>query len=454
MTNRKIIRILSLTLICAVLFTIGFGGDEPVYAGSAVDANNAEIAVLTQTAARIAQENRQREDRIAGLRNNINQQEEFISEVNTQIDQINAQITAYRNLIDVKQAAIEKTQREIELKEQEILNTQTRIEQREHQIRLLDAQNDANIERFGQIAAQMYMNSESDTISLLTGSASFFDVLVRAEMIRNIGEKNTEFMNDLLEAIERQNIAIAELEVEKADLETERIIFMEQQTVFEGEMQQLQADRAAVAEEVERQYGTLYSLTAERDDLQSSVNNIRGQVNAASAELEGINLRVAELEATNQRIEAEIRRRQAEANRPDFSADGFIWPLERRFNLVTCYFGFDPWRNGQHNGVDIGNSGINGANIFAMRSGTVITVVGGWGGGYGTYVVIDHGGGYSTLYAHMTAGSAAVSVGDFVSQGDTIGRVGNTGWSTGPHLHFEIRRNGTAVNPLGYVSVP
>ncbi|MCL2108901.1 MAG: M23 family metallopeptidase [Oscillospiraceae bacterium] len=103
-----------------------------------------------------------------------------------------------------------------------------------------------------------------------------------------------------------------------------------------------------------------------------------------------------------------------------------------------------------HHGIDVGNSGINGANIYAVQSGTVIIAT--WSGGYGNYIVIDHGGGVSTLYAHMQTGSMRFSAGDTVVQGDVIGLVGSTGWSTGPHLHFEVRENGSAVNPWGYVS--
>jgi len=106
-----------------------------------------------------------------------------------------------------------------------------------------------------------------------------------------------------------------------------------------------------------------------------------------------------------------------------------------------------------HSGIDMAGGGINGASIFAIGSGTVIVANGGgqWYGGYGNYVVIDHGGGFSSLYAHMMNGTVAVSKGQEVKQGQTIGRVGSTGWSTGPHLHFEIRKNGTAVNPLNHV---
>ena len=100
-----------------------------------------------------------------------------------------------------------------------------------------------------------------------------------------------------------------------------------------------------------------------------------------------------------------------------------------------------------HGAIDIAGSGIYGAKIVAAADGQVITASeGGWGGGYGTYLHIDHGNGKSTLYGHMSG--LAVSQGQKVKKGQVIGYVGNTGHSTGPHLHFETRSYGSKYNPM------
>ena len=98
-----------------------------------------------------------------------------------------------------------------------------------------------------------------------------------------------------------------------------------------------------------------------------------------------------------------------------------------------------------HNGVDFGAAA--GTAILATKSGTVTTAA--YSAAWGYYVVINHGDGYSSLYAHQP--SCSVSVGDYVTQGQTIGYVGSTGWSTGPHLHFTIYYNGADVNPFNYI---
>lgn len=123
--------------------------------------------------------------------------------------------------------------------------------------------------------------------------------------------------------------------------------------------------------------------------------------------------------------------------------------------------------NSFHTGVDIADGNAAGTtNVIASRSGRVVypstsdrvdcptsNALDGCGGGYGNYVLIDHGGGASTLYAHLHYMTITVTAGDYVSQGEVIGKVGSSGNSTGPHLHFEVRNNGSAIEPLNYISM-
>ena len=164
---------------------------------------------------------------------------------------------------------------------------------------------------------------------------------------------------------------------------------------------------------------------------------------------------MAEIEKYEKQIDELIRLAQQQASNSVVYDEGeWRWPLDPQFHLITTYFGYDAWRGGNHGAVDIGNGGINGANIYAMKGGEVIIAKTSYTPGYdyGKYVVIDHGNGFQSLYAHCS--DIYVSVGQMVKQGDTIAAVGSTGWSTGPHLHFEIRKDGTRVDPLKYVNVP
>jgi len=134
--------------------------------------------------------------------------------------------------------------------------------------------------------------------------------------------------------------------------------------------------------------------------------------------------------------------RQIAAPLPSISApagSGYLWPTVVK--RITQYFG---WR---HTGLDI--AGPIGTPIYAARTGKVVKAQGGYNGGYGNYIVIDHGGGVTTAYGHSS--KLLVEVGEYVEQGQVISFMGSTGRSTGPHLHFEVRINGARQNPLKYI---
>ena len=151
-----------------------------------------------------------------------------------------------------------------------------------------------------------------------------------------------------------------------------------------------------------------------------------------------------DLQAQSAALAAKIRSAQSSSIVPAptgaASAAGFVWPVH---GVITSGFG---WRWGRmHEGVDLAVP--NGTPVVAAKAGVVI--VAGWMGGYGNLVVVDHGGGIATAYGHNT--NVTVGVGQYVEQGQLIAYSGSTGHSTGPHVHFEVRINGGAVDPMGYL---
>jgi murein DD-endopeptidase MepM/ murein hydrolase activator NlpD len=176
-------------------------------------------------------------------------------------------------------------------------------------------------------------------------------------------------------------------------------------------------------------------LATARRDKRDTLSNVREDKEHALAHM-------AELQAQSASLAAKIRSAQSTSvvtiRTP--SASGFVWPVH---GVLTSGFG---WRWGRmHEGIDLAVS--SGTPVVSSAAGTVI--VAGWMGGYGNLVVVDHGGGVSTAYGHNT--SVTVGVGQQVAQGQLIAYSGNTGHSTGPHVHFEVRINGAAVDPLGYL---
>lgn len=128
------------------------------------------------------------------------------------------------------------------------------------------------------------------------------------------------------------------------------------------------------------------------------------------------------------------------------SSTKYIWPVPG-FHYISSSYSDTINRNSMHGAIDISGSKIYGAKIVAVSDGKVVQAnTSGWGGGYGTFLTIDHGNNKSTLYAHMSG--ITVRVGSSVKRGQVIGYVGNTGSSSGPHLHFETRLNGKKYNPM------
>jgi murein DD-endopeptidase MepM/ murein hydrolase activator NlpD len=188
--------------------------------------------------------------------------------------------------------------------------------------------------------------------------------------------------------------------------------------------------------------GVRDDLSASRDTLLSA-RRLKASALASNRESRAAYLAEVEaLAAQSAALAAAIRDAQAGGSTGSGtpSAAGFVWPVN---GPVVSGYGMRWGR--MHEGIDIA-AGL-GTPIRAAAAGTVIHA--GWLGGYGNLVVLDHGDGLATAYAHASA--ILVSVGHTVAQGETLSLVGSTGNSTGPHLHFEVRVNGTAVDPLLYL---
>ncbi len=402
----------------------------------------------------------------AELEQKIKENEEYINELEEKIANAEGDIAANEELsatyyakMVAQQDGINLLNNKLYVKEEEILakeqeiadvelviaDTEKRIEDKKTEIAALDAQNKDNIYRFGQIIRTMYINDTDDIFNILVGSADFYDIFVRTEMLESATEQNYEFMNKLLDDIHKLEDDRLQLEKDVAQLE-------EDKEELQREKEELEAERTALDEEKSYANKLAAQYTEEYNSYETKIANLE-YLKDVYAEEKRVSL--AEIEAYEKKIDEIIRQAQlAASNSVVYDQGEWQWPLDPRFTLITTYFGYDPWRGGNHGAIDIGNGGINGANIYAMKGGEVIVAKTTYTPGYdyGMYVVIDHGNGYQSLYAHCSA--IYVTVGQMVNKGDTIAAVGSTGWSTGPHLHFEIRKDGSRVDPLQYVAVP
>lgn len=399
-----------------------------------------KIAELEERQKELMKENEQREQDILGISGDIADNEAAMDLIEEQIDGYNAEITSYgeqitlmQQQIEVKQTEIKAVEQAIEGKEQDIVNT-------EIEIKALDAENKDNLKKFGELSRALYMNNTSESIPLLNGSGSWYDFFVYTDVVQSISSQNQQFMEELLDNIHDQEKMIEDLNDDIAKLNDDKAKLQDKKKQMEADLAELNHKKDEAQQIADERYSKLEQYASYNESLEYQIYSLRSEINDYEEAIEEINAEIAE----------QIRLKQAAlAGDYNYSSDGFRWPLDRNYGYITTYFGYDAWRGGSHYGIDVGDGGINGANIYAAQSGTVITASSGtWGGGYGNYVVIDHGGGLSTLYAHCQ--SINVYEGQWVNKGDVVGYVGSTGWSTGPHLHFETRVNGVAYDPFGY----
>ena len=341
--------------------------------------------------------------------NNKNKQKEQIQE---ELDQSKKDLEAAEkelNALDQKiyQAGVELNQLTGELNETkaEIVKGLEELEQLKKDI---EKQNDDLNARL----RSMYKNGDVGMLSVVFGSSSMSDVLTNMDMVQRIYNADAELLKSIQEQYDLVDAQNRKLEALKVQLE-------EQQAVIAEKKSALEADEA--------------EARARRNALQADADSLQKQYDAVKKEADSISETIKVLQSQN----------------TQYIGGAMCWPSQAS-TRITSPFG---WRylsllggRNYHTGVDIGAAG--GTNILAANSGKVIKA--GWNNSYGYMVMVDHGGGIVTLYAHSS--KLLVKTGDVVTRGQAIALIGSTGMSTGNHLHFEVRVNGKYQNPLNYIT--
>lgn len=334
-------------------------------------------------------------DSISSISDKQKQLEQKIATLNARTDNMRAQINNYIASIDVTQGELSAKQAELDQKERDIAET---------------------YEIYKQRLRAMYMSNDTSLLTLLLQSNSIADFLESSEALKRVSKHDTELINTLTREKEAIDAAKAEIEDKLSTLEAEKA---ELDSAYEQLAALIRESNAALSENE----ALKAAKQAEYDKVQSEFRAVEDDIAKLSASSGG-----------------------------DFIGGDFRWPVPG-YSYISYYFGYrtDPVSGATgdfHRGIDIAGWNIYGKTVIASNTGRVIKAVYG-STGYGIYVIIDHGGGVTTVYAHMS--SISVSVGQYVYQGDKVGEVGSSGYSSGPHLHFSVYVNGYAKNPLNYV---
>ncbi len=329
-------------------------------------------------------------------------------QIDTQISGTRQQISLLSDKIDLLEGNIAEQQEAMEEKQAEI---------------------DENYAMLKKRLRSMYASGNATILGLVLGAEDFPDFLSRTQVASRIAQHDRDLLNMLHDELEEIKEIKAGIEENKAEVESAK---------------NQQANKQAV----------LTTQLAETNDMIQDLDELEAEYKANKAAIDKA-MKQAQAEID------EIYKLMQPSTNP-YEGGVMFWPVTGYYTL-TSYYGYRFNGSDFHTGIDIAGKnqsgvGIYGQPIRAAAGGTVAFTrswyINGYAGGYGIYAMIDHGTdengrSISTLYGHMSR--LAVNTGDVVQRGQVIGYVGSTGWSTGPHCHFEVRINGAHTNPLPYL---
>ena len=357
------------------------------------------IAYATSSKSSLQNQQSDIDNQIKELENEQKEIKANKSETMKSVEDLIYQISDVENEIDDLKSQVKDLQAQIKVTEKSI---EQKEEEYNKQKELLDAR-----------VIALYKNGENSYLEIFLSSSSLKDFLSKYYYAEALMNADKEFMQKVTDEKKEIEATKAELEKNKSALDDA----LSQQRIKQNSLERLKNEKQTYVAQ----------LTAEEKENQQEIEKLK---------------RIAEEEAKKNTTNI--------SQKP--SASGYIFPVQglSKSNINNKTY---PSYKG-HTGVDV-NIGVSGKSVVAVKDGTVVIsearISNGKYYSYGEYIVISHGDGTMTLYAHMLANSRKVKVRDKVKQGQVIGTVGSTGNSTGTHLHFEVRVGGSPVNPLPYL---
>lgn len=374
----------------------------------------------------------------------------------SQIDELKAQRNVIRAQRQEKQAIVEAleaekadvvaqkqamdernmyTLQQIQLNNQEIELYDEMIAEKAAELEEAQRLENEQLERYRARVRAMEENGGYNILAIISKSDSFSDMLTAMDDVGEIMESDRQLEDAYIAARENTESVKADYEDTRSELEELKA--------------QLKAEQEELEKDIEEAIQIILNLENDLENRQAEYDAIMAAEDAANATIDKL---VAELEAQRAAEAAAAAAAAGGGSGGGGSANAsgsFMWPVAS-YVYVSSRFGLRvhpiTGQKKSHTGIDIASN--QGTAVYASDGGSV--TLAGWNGGYGNCIMIDHGNGYVTLYGHLS--SISVSVGQTVSQGTTIGAVGSTGNSTGPHLHFEVLKNGTRIDPEQFFS--
>ena len=415
--SKVIKRILCAVLSIAFIVCSVFGSSSAFAAESKADLDSKKEKIESQID--------KAQEEVDKLSKEKNDSQEKLTALDKKVQLLQDKINVLKEDRDNLQESIDTISANIKSLEDDIDKTQKEIDKKQ-------AQFDTTFDQYCQRLRAMYISGNVTNLEVLLTCKDVSSLLTRSEMIKSVSEQDSATLDSLMKQME-------EIEREKADLEKQRNELKESKAKLETDKKALEAN--------------ISSINSSKKELDAEVAKTNALIKKLSSQSAEYQETISESEEELAKVEAQIRAAYAGASTTTGSTGGSSGSGSHKGKLgyPTSYrsisAGYPNYSSGRyHGGVDFPCP--TGTAVKAAASGRVICAKN-LNYSYGHYLIIDHGNGLSTLYAHNSR--LLVGLGDHVSKGQTIAKSGSTGNSTGPHCHFEVRVNGTRVNPMNYL---
>ncbi|MEF2768358.1 MAG: peptidoglycan DD-metalloendopeptidase family protein [Acutalibacteraceae bacterium] len=359
--------------------------------------------------------------------------------LSSQAEAISSQLDVLNSQLSVLNADIADYDREISALDKKIADAQSKIDK-------IDADISATQEKISERLRATYMAGSSSWIEILLESDSISSLLLRIQLLASVTENDNKLISKLEKQIEELNAAKAELDKDKKALEEKRSLLVEKKSELDSKNKTLSSKQSA--------YNANYR----------QISALMTSLDKSSAEYQQELQRQYRKRAAFERQIDQLVSGGSQGGDNDYNDNGeMLWPVPYKNSYISAGYGYyDPEGDGtytMHPAIDIvvRENGVNvsyGKNIIAAQSGKVL--VRGYSDVGGNYITIDHGDGYRTYYGHCS--KIIASAGQYVEKGEVIAYIGNTGYVTGPHVHFQVMqvKNGVVnrLNPLNFVTPP
>ena len=436
--------------------------------GGNLSANAATKDELEQKVSELDGQIAQNKNQLASLQDNKDSQQEYLNTLEKQIETVENKVTALETQISTIDGEIEACNAKIRQLQNEIAVINDEISAVTQQISQTNMKIDASKDLLAEKLRAAYINGDSSTLRLLMGADSLAGFLTSLELMKRMSEEDKKIINEFKQTVSLLKKSKTTLEEKQKQLDEKNEQQLEQKKEAVEKKKELvikQTEHSKTVNQLEGEYAKIESYIEQLDKnsavYENYIKKLQAERDEADAEIDRI---IKAYQATTKPSAAQGETLPASNSNPSapgtssgpgyVSNDSWAWPLGSASCRISSGFGY---RNASisgwpfHGGTDIAAG--YGTPIYASRAGTVITAV--WSTskkGYGNYVILDHGDGFVTLYGHCS--SLCVTTGQQVSKGQLIAKVGSTGNSSGNHLHFEVRYNGTKQNPMNYVKKP